>query len=162
VYDYTELALLEADKGTKLMQTMYGYVLPDFAKYLLSAMAIAGLAKFSGILADFSDHTTQRSEACRIGAYPFSRQSSFSDLPRTHILSLNSHLQNRPLNKWQTYIINLILAGRGPMLRTAETSPQFGLYSYSNILKKCFSAIYDLCPYITRHNCLFLHSFRFG
>src|ERR1700691_614552 len=28
--------------------------------------------------------------------------------------------------------------------------------------KSLFSAIYDLCPYITRHNCLFLHSFRFG
>ena len=29
-------------------------------------------------------------------------------------------------------------------------------------LLNAFHALYALCPYITRHSCLFLHSLRFG
>ena len=68
----------------------------------------------------------------------------------------------------QTCAALAALAWRGPMLRTAETSPSFWLYSCSHntgeeeSLFVTFCDHYDLCPYITRHNCLFLHSFRFG
>jgi hypothetical protein len=56
----------------------------------------------------------------------------------------------------------VVLAGRKPMLLTAETSPQFRLYVTHTYRMKKIGAIYDLCPYITRHNFLFLHFFRFG